>query len=79
MPLLKKYKCEIDNCHENSISIYGSNPYCRSHTTSLCTLKHELNVFNETRCNSTVEMISVNDNLYCNAHYRTLISVCNHP
>jgi hypothetical protein len=36
-----------------------------------------LNVFNERRCNSTVAMVTLDGKMYCNAHYRTLISTCN--
>ena len=71
-------KCKFDDCDNKSISIYGCNPFCRDHTVSLCSLKNEHNIFNEKRCNTTIEMIEYKGKVYCNSHFRTLISTCHH-
>lgn len=77
--LLIHKPCKFKKCSNKSISIYGSNKYCRNHTEKLCCMNSKNNIYNEKRCNSTVEMITLNDQIYCNAHYRTLISTCHHP
>ena len=70
-------KCKIENCDKHSISVGGGNPYCRDHVSFLCELKHETNIFNECRCNSSVSMVELENKSYCNAHYRKLIQTCN--
>ena len=67
----------MQGCINKSVSVRGQNPYCRDHVHDICQLKNKNNIFNEQRCNSTVKMISCGEKLYCNAHYRTLITTCN--
>ena len=76
--LLIHKPCKFKKCKNKSFSVYGSNKYCKNHTIHLCKLNHCKNIFNEIRCNTTVEMMEFNNNLYCNSHYRTLISKCSH-
>jgi len=76
--LLQEHSCRYPDCPRASISVYGGNIYCREHTQHLCCMSGEKNIFNETRCNSVVPMLSVNGKMYCNSHYRTVIQTCNH-
>ena len=75
--ILKTQNCKIKKCKNKSISVYGKNPYCKEHSQFFCCLKHTKNIFNEIRCNTTVKMISLNNKMYCNSHFRTLLSKCN--
>ena len=76
--VLKTQNCKILKCKNKSISVYGKNPFCRHHVNTLCELKTQNNIFNEIRCNSTIGMVSLDNKMYCNSHYRTLIAYCNH-
>lgn len=75
--LLIHKSCKFKKCKNKSISVNGSNKYCKDHTTHLCKLNSIKNIFNEQRCNSTVEMMEIDNELICNSHYRTLICKCN--
>lgn len=75
--ILKVNTCKIKKCRQQSISVYGMNPFCRDHVYSLCSMSTQKNIFNEVRCNATVQMININNNSYCNSHYRKLIYHCN--
>lgn len=76
--LLVYATCKYENCQNTSVSVHGKNPYCRKHTTHLCCMSSEKNIFNEVRCNSVVQMVECDNKMYCNAHYRSLIQMCNH-
>ena len=75
--ILKIQNCKIKKCLNKSISVHGKNPYCKNHSYDLCCMRNQKNIFNEIRCNATVEMISLDNKMYCNSHFRTLISKCN--
>ena len=72
-------KCKSKNCKFISVSIYGSNKYCRDHTIKRCCMNNEKNIYNEVRCNTTIKMMKLKGKTYCNSHFRTLISTCQHP
>jgi hypothetical protein len=76
--ILQCNKCIEPNCDNVSCSVHGKNPYCREHVEEKCCLSGETNIFNEKRCNATIEMITCGGKMYCNGHYRTLISTCAH-
>lgn len=78
-PILVYKQCIFKDCKQTSVSVHGENPYCRHHTENQCCLQYTENIFNEKRCNAVCGMVEFHGKKYCNAHYRTLISKCNHP
>lgn len=75
--ILVHKECIVDLCNNEAISVRGENPYCREHVKNKCELNSTKNIFNESRCNSTVQMINCCGKVYCNSHYRTMIFKCN--